>query len=362
MTIGAHHAVSSDIAWIDELSDAALTRAGSKMARLGTLRRHGLRVPEGFAVTTDVFLRFMEETPAGRNVEACLARVEGPDDAETIAVASAEARAAIEAQPISAPIAEVIGDAYEELSYRRRELNCPVAIRSSATGEDAADASFAGLFDTYLGVTGAERVLEATRRCWSSLFTERAIGYRLRKGLDYKRSPMAVGVVELVNALASGVAFSIHPVSGSTQRMVIEGSWGWGEAVVQGLVTPDYIEVGKSDRRILDYQVADKRVVSCFDYARGLVVEHEMPKRLRRERILDEEQIAAVVDAVLAIEACYGYPVDVEWVLDRHRRAGEQITVVQTRPVTVRPAENPIPQWNSVAYASKYAFSGKSQS
>jgi len=362
VTAGAHPAASSGIAWIDDLSDATLARAGSKMARLGTLRRHGLKVPDGFAVTTDVFVRFLEETPAGRNVEACLARIRGPGDAEAIAVASAAARAAIEAQPIAAPIAQAIGDAYEEFCYRRRELNSPVAIRSSATGEDAADASFAGLFDTYLGVTGTERVLEAVRRCWSSLFTERAVGYRLRSGLDYKRSPMAVGVIALVDALASGVAFSIHPVSGSTQRMVIEGSWGWGEAVVQGLVTPDHVEVGKSDRRILDYQVADKRVVSCFDYARGLVVEHDMPKRLRNERILDGEQIAAVVDAVLAIETCYGYPVDVEWVLDRHRRAGEQITIVQARPVTVKPAGDPLPQWNPVAYAAKYAFSGKGRS
>ena len=171
---------------------------------------------------------------------------------------------------------------------------------------------------------------------------------------------MAVGVITLVHARASGVAFSSHPVTGNPHRMVIEGSWGWGEAVVQGLVTPDHIEIGKSDRRTLDYQVAEKTEVSAFDYAKGLVVTQEMPKLLRNERILDEDQIAAVVESVLSIEEHYGYPVDVEWVLDRHRRPGEPITIVQTRPITVKMEEQAsLPRWDPVAYAQKYAFSGR---
>ena len=363
MNSAVARAAPNGIVWVDDLNDAALPRAGSKMARLGELRRHGVKVPDGFVIATDVFERFLASSAAGRTVEACMSRLRDADDAEAIASVSKEARAAIEAEPIPAEIAEAIVDAYEEHSYRRRDLNPPVAVRSSATGEDAADASFAGLFDTYLGVTGPQRVLVAVRQCWGSLFTERAVGYRLRKGLDYRLSPMAVGVLELVHARASGVAFSIHPVSGSTQRMVIEGSWGWGEAVVQGMVQPDHIEIGKSDRRVLDYQVADKRVVSCFDYARGLVVEHDMPKRLRTEKILDDEQIAAIVETVLAIEACYGYAVDTEWVIDRHRRPGEPITIVQTRPVTGKPIEDKeVPRWDPVAYAAKYAFGGKNHS
>jgi pyruvate,water dikinase len=357
---GGGHAASPELLWVEELSEASLPRAGSKMARLGDLRRHGVKVPDGFVVSTAVFERFLASSSAGRTVETCMSRLEAGSDSETIASMSHAVRSAIESEPIPADIAEAIVDAYEELSYRRRDLNCPVAVRSSATGEDAKDASFAGLFDTLLGVTGPQRVLAAVRQCWASLFTERAVAYRATKGLDYRLSPMAVGILELVHARASGVAFSIHPVSGSTHRMVIEGSWGWGEAVVQGLVQPDHIEIGKSDRRVLDYRVADKRVVSCFDYARGLVVEQDMPKRLRAERILDGEQIAAVVDTVLVIEACCGYAVDTEWVLDRHRRPGEPITIVQTRPVTVKPLEDQgALQWDPVAYATKYAFGGK---
>jgi pyruvate,water dikinase len=153
------------------------------------------------------------------------------------------------------------------------------------------------------------------------------------------------------------VAFSIHPVTGKSDRIVVECNWGWGEAVVQGLVTPDHIEIGKSDGRVLRYDVAAKKVVSAFDYAAGRVVETDMPARLVDRRVLDEEQATAVADAVRTIEQHYGFPVDVEWVLDRHRRAGEPICIVQVRPVTaVKPAAPPPAAWNPVTAASKYAF------
>ncbi|MEQ9499825.1 MAG: PEP/pyruvate-binding domain-containing protein [Deltaproteobacteria bacterium] len=347
--------MKSSILWVSELSDESLPKAGSKIARLGELARCGVKVPDGFAVTTEVFEAFMASSGAGKKVEALMSSVSDPDDADAISEVSSRARAEVEGAELSADVAEMIVEAYDELSYRGRDLNIPVAVRSSATGEDAKDASFAGQFDTYLGITGGKRLVDAVQRCWASLFTDRAVEYRLRKGLDYRESPMAVGVLRLVHAMASGVAFSIHPVTGNKHRMVIEGSWGWGEAVVQGLVTPDHVEVDKDDSRILEYQVADKKVVSCFDYEVGLVVEHDMPRRLRNERILTDEQVQGVVDAVRCIEARYGYPVDVEWVLDRHRRDGEPMTIVQTRPITVK-TEEPKPQWNPVAYANKYAF------
>lgn len=346
------------ILWVDELNDEHLPRAGSKIARLGALRRCGVLVPDGFVITTDAFRGFMEDSGAGRVVNGLIDRLTAPDDTEAIAAAAKKARAAIEGAAMPAPLESDLVEAYDELSYRERDLNIPVAVRSSATGEDAADASFAGQFDTYLGVTGGRRLVDSVRRCWASLFTERAVGYRLRKGLDHRESPMAVGVLRLVHARASGVAFSVHPVTGNPHRMVIEGSWGWGEAVVQGLVTPDHIEVDKSDGRVLEYEVADKKVVSAFDYAQGLVVEHEMPRRLRTERILTDEEVGAIVRAVRKIEDRYGYPVDVEWVLDRHRRTGEPITIVQTRPVTVQ-GEQKKPVWNPVSYAMQYAFGGK---
>src|SRR5262249_62288740 len=143
---------------------------------------------------------------------------------------------------------------------------------------------------------------EAGRPSGASLFNPRAVASRLRGGTHPRALPLAVGVIELIHARASGVAFSAHPVTGKTDRVVIETSWGWGEAVVQGLVTPDHVEVGKADGRVLKYLVADKTVVSAFDYAVGRVVETEVPARLVSRRVLDGEQIAAITDAVLAVE------------------------------------------------------------
>ena len=163
---------------------------------------------------------------------------------------------------------------------------------------------------------------------------------------------MAVGVLELIRAQASGVAFSACPVTGKTDRVVIGTNWGWGEAVVTGLVTPDHVEVGKADGRTLCYRVAAKKVISAFDRAAGRVVETDMPARLVDHRVLDDEQVAAVVGAVLTVERYYGYPVDAEWVLDRYRRAGEPVCIVQARPVTLasagrtlRPPRGTRPRW-----------------
>ena len=256
-------------------------------------------------------------------------------DPEDVDAASARIRELFAATPMSDALTAAIVEAYEELCLRCVDVNVPTAVRSSATGEDAADASFAGIFDTYLGVSGPQRVLDAIRACWGSLFTARALAYRLRKGISHHDMPIAVGVIELIHARASGVAFSVHPVTGKPDRVVIETSWGWGEAIVQGLVDPDHVEVGKSDGRVLKYDVAHKKVVSAFDFADGRVTEIDMPAKLADRRVLDDEQIAAVTAAVTAIEEHYGYPVDVEWVIARHRRAGDPICIVQSRPVTV---------------------------
>jgi pyruvate,water dikinase len=350
------------LVWLDDLAPStAVEVAGSKIGRLADLRCAGIRVPDGFAVTTAAFESFCSSTGLDEVVEKRLAEVTDPRDQAALEAAEADIVAAFAAATMPQALAGAITDAYEELSYRCLDLNVPTAVRSSATGEDSAEASFAGQFDTYLGMSGAHRVLEGVQRCWASLFTARAIGYRLAHGLSHRNSPMAVGVLELVNARASGVAFSIHPVTGKRDRMVIEGSWGWGEAVVQGLVTPDHVEVGKTDRWVLCYDVAHKTVVSAFDYEQGRVVETDMPERLKDEPVLDAEQVGAVVDAVLRIEEHYGHPVDVEWVLDRHRREGEPICVVQCRPETVHTAiDRPLPAWDPVAYAAKYAFGSSS--
>ncbi len=346
------------IAWVDEVApDEAVGVCGAKMGRLAELLQAGVSLPKGFTVTVDAFRRHWDQAGLDEVIDAVLGGLGADAGPAEVEAAAQTVRAELISRDIGADLAALIGDAYEELSSRCFDINVPTAVRSSAIGEDSGTASFAGIFDTYLGVSGPDRVLDAVRQCWASLFNGRAVAYRLRAGTHHRDMPMAVGVIELIHARASGVAFSAHPVTGKTDRIVIETSWGWGEAVVQGLVTPDHVEVGKADGRILRYQVAAKKVVSNFDYAVGRVVEAAMPARLVDRRVLDDEQIAAVVDAVLTVERHYGYPVDVEWVLDRHRREGEPVCVVQARPVTVTAAAAATPtEWNPAAMAAKYIF------
>jgi phosphoenolpyruvate synthase/pyruvate phosphate dikinase len=347
------------IAWVDEVApEQAVNSCGAKMGRLAELLQAGVSLPKGFTVTVAAYRRHWAQSGLDEVVGAALDGLGATAEPAEIEAAAHAVRAELTRRDMHADLAALIGDAYEELSSRCFEINVPTAVRSSAIGEDSGTASFAGIFDTYLGVSGPDRVLRAVQQCWASLFNARAVAYRLRAGLDHRDMPMAVGVIELIHARASGVAFSAHPVTGKTDRIVIETNWGWGEAVVQGLVTPDHVEVGKADGRVLNCQVAAKNVVSAFDYATGRVVETTMPARLVDRQVLDDEQIAAVVDAVLAVERRYGYPVDVEWVLDRHRREGEPVCVVQARPVTVTvPAAEATPtDWNPAAMAAKYVF------
>jgi pyruvate,water dikinase len=355
--------VTDLILWMDRTATGSATEAaGAKMGRLAELASIGVEVPRSFAVTVEAFRHQCAQTGLlERADELCSPQaLDGADDA-VVAEASAAARAAFVGTPVAEEIRAAVAEAYEELCDRCLDINVPVAVRSSATGEDSSSASFAGAFDTYLGMSGPDRVVDAVRRCWASLFTTRAVAYRARRGISHRDMPMAVGVVELVHARASGVAFSVHPVSGKADRVVIESSWGWGEAVVQGLVTPDHIEVGKSDGRILQHVVNSKDVVSAFDYAVGAVTEMPTPERLRRRASLDDEQIGRIVEAVREIEDHYGHPVDVEWVVSGHRRPGEPVSIVQTRPVTVAAAAGPAakPGWDPLAFAAKYAFGGK---
>lgn len=332
------------IVWIADLGDEGVGVAGSKIAKLGSLRALGVKVPEGFALTTGAYGRFIRETGLHNAIEKFLGGVDDPNDLDQVESAAESIRRAFQAAPIPRAIDVAVQEAYEVLCDQCRDINVPVAVRSSATGEDGAEASFAGQFETVLGVSGIGDVLDAVKVCWASLYNGRAVSYRLHHDLDHASSPMAVGIIELVHARSSGVAFSIHPVSGKRDRMVIEANWGWGEAVVQGLVTPDHVEIGKSDRRVLTYREHTKEVVSSFDYSRGRVVQVPMPARLANRRVLDEEELGAIVDAVLEIESHYGYPVDVEWVIDRHRRVGEPVVIVQTRPETVHAPASPTSQ------------------
>lgn len=345
--------MSEVVAWIDSFDEKAASWAGPKMARLGELHRIGVRVPDAFAIPVACFDRFFGRGGLRGQIDALL-RMRGLGAEAALAAAAAQ----VQALDLSAPLDESdrlsIVRAYAQLARRAGNALVRVAVRSSATREDSTGASFAGQYATVLGVSGADAILRALMECWASFFSTHAIGYRMRNGIDPCASPMAVGVCKLVDARAAGVAFSAHPVSGKRDRCVIEASFGWGEAVVQGLVTPDHVELDRFSGRILDYRIAEKKVLSTFDIGAGRVVEVPMPAERRNERVLSDAGVASLFTALERIEAHYGEPVDVEWVAD----ADDSITIVQTRPITALPKAAAPVVWNPSQYASKYGLAG----
>jgi pyruvate, water dikinase len=213
-------------------------------------------------------------------------------------------------------------------------------------------ASFAGQYESYLGMLGAGAVLDAIKKVWASLFSERALLYRKRQGLSHLETPIAVGVLELIPAKSADVAFTIEPVTGRRDRVVIEANWGLGESVVQGNVSPDRVEIEKENFRVLDYRLGDKSRITEWDANTNRVVERTVPESKRTAPALSEDEMRAISRAVADLERISGHPVDVEWVIDQ-RRAGGPPTLVQFRRVT-RVVEEQAPAWDPGQIASRF--------
>jgi pyruvate,water dikinase len=328
---------------LDDPGAVALV-VGGKGASLGRLARAGVRVPAGFHVTTAAYLDFLDGGDStgdglrGRLL-AALSSADGSDPAaaETAAERIGEL---LRAQPVPAATAAAIARAYAALGGH----DAPVAVRSSATAEDLPGLSAAGQHDTYLNVRGEADVVDAVRRCWASLWSARAIGYRARRGLDPGAVSIAVVVQRLVPAEAAGVMFTIDPVSGDHDQVVISANWGLGESVAAGDVTPDVAVVDRASGALARYTLGGKEVMTVADGAGTL--ETETPEGLRSSPVLSPAQAAELGRVGLSIERLYGQPVDVEWA-----RADGELWVVQARPVTAAPASRPAAatdgdQWN----------------
>ena len=236
-----------------EIDETQVAVVGGKGARLGELSRiEGIRVPPGFCVTTDAFARILAETPPLADRLARLPRLK-PDDREAIGALSAEIRRTLEGTVIPEDLASAITDALARLDDQ-----AAYAVRSSATAEDLPTASFAGQHDTYLNVVGPAAILDHVSRCWASLFTERAVTYRLRNGVDHGQVHMAVVVQRMVVPQAAGILFTADPVTSNRRVTSVEASFGLGEALVSGLVNPDVYKV--RDGEIVAKAVAAKRL------------------------------------------------------------------------------------------------------
>ncbi|HEY5671909.1 MAG TPA: PEP/pyruvate-binding domain-containing protein [Anaerolineales bacterium] len=307
-------------------AEASLETVGGKGASLARLAGAGFPVPGGFHVTTQAYRQFVSANDLQTRILAALEEVD-ISIPNTLEKASHTIREAFLQGQIPPEIANDIVQSYAELPG----TNPAVAVRSSATAEDLPDASFAGQQETYLNVSGAGAVLEATKKCWASLWTARAIGYRARQGIHAEGVALAVVVQLLVPAEAAGILFTANPMNGRRDQVLISASWGLGEAVVGGLVTPDSLIMDKASGNVLERQTADKQVMTVR--VDGKTEEQPIPENLRRIPVLDDEIATELTSLAVQIEDLYGIPMDIEWTW-----TDGEFSIVQARPITALPA------------------------
>ena len=293
-------------------------RVGGKSAHLGDLTRAGFPVPPGFAVTTAAF-----EAVVASRAEELTAGID-PEDVEALEAKAAEARTVVEGLDVPDEIFAAIAAAYAELGDDE-----PVAVRSSAVAEDAADASFAGMQSTYLWLCGADEVLAGVRRCWASYFNAEALAYRAQHG---GAAGMSVAVQAMVDARVAGVMFTLNPVSGDPSSIAIDASYGLGVTVVGGDVTPDSFLVSKVTREIVRTEIGTKEVECLRDPEGGGTLMRDVDKERRSRPCLAPEEVAQLAELGRGVERHYGRAQDVEWAIGRR---GGRPSLLQARPETV---------------------------
>jgi rifampicin phosphotransferase len=306
---------------------ASLAAVGGKGVSLARLYAAGLPVPNGFNLTTEAYWKFVSENNLQIVIRQALAAIDLSKPA-TLEASSSRIQKEFLAARIPPDIASEVVTAYAALPGQ----DPAVAVRSSATAEDLPEASFAGQQDTYLNVNGPAAVLEATQKCWASLWTARAIGYRARQGIDPDQVALGVVVQLLVPAEAAGILFTANPVNGKHDQVVINAAWGLGEAIVGGMVTPDTLIVNKANGHILERKIANKQVMTVR--VNGGTQEQPVPDSLKQIPVLDHEAAAMLNRYATQIEKLYDQPMDIEWAL-----ADGNFYIVQARPITALPAQ-----------------------
>ena len=329
------------VLWFEELSKDDVPLVGGKNANLGEMINAGIPVPPGFAVTAYAYKRFIEETGIKDKIYEILREEIKEGKPEEYQNASKKIRELIENTKIPEDIENAIREAYRELCKRVGKDEEFVAVRSSATAEDLPGASFAGQQETYLNVKGEDEVVKKVLKCWSSLFTPRAIFYREEKGFKHEKVLISVAVQKMVNAKAAGVMFTIHPVTGDRDKILIEGNWGLGEAVVSGSVTPDEWVVDKNTLEILERRIVEKTVEYIRDPVTGRTIHAEVPPERRKVPCLTDEEVKKLAELAKKIEEHYKHPQDIEWAIDRDLPFPENVFIVQSRPETVWSVKKP---------------------
>lgn len=324
-------------------------KVGGKGANLGEMVQAGLPIPPGFVLTTDSYKKFIEKNNLNDRINKIIHNV-NPEEPRSLENASQEIATLILNGKISEDIKKAVKDSYDELSVGKeiKEIggkamdmvktgrDCFVAVRSSATAEDLAEASFAGQMSTFLNVRGLSSLLNAIKKCWASLYTPRAIFYRHNKNIT--ETPL-IGVIiqKMVNAEKAGVVFTVEPSTNDPDKVVVEAAWGLGESVVSGRVTPDVYTVDKNTREIRK-KISKKKTYRTRNKATGKTVEKKVPEEKTEAQVLSDDEIMKLFELSIQDERHYGKPQDIEWCSERGK-----LYLVQTRPVTTlgKKAETP---------------------
>jgi pyruvate, water dikinase len=301
---------------LSELRRSDEERFGAKSSSLGELIGAGVAVPPGFALSAESYLAAVEGVDmTGGDPERC--------------------SSAIRETPLPEPLREELAARYEELASEAGEPSSPVAVRSSAIGEDSEEATFAGQQETYLWVRGTEQLYEAVCNCWASLYSPEAVSYRADMAAEDQAPAMGVTVQLMVDAAVSGVMFTCNPLNGDPSTVAVNASWGLGLSVVGGEVTPDEYRISKVTRELLSKSVGPKEVEYVPDPSGSGATRVEVAAERQAEACLDEEQLEQLADVARKIESHFGGHQDIEWAITR---GGGELYMLQARPVTVKPA------------------------
>lgn len=339
--------MSNAISWFADIGLADRPTVGGKGGSLGELTKAGIEVPPGFVVRTEAFEAFVRKLDAEQPLRAAVEALD-PNDVDGVRAVVEPIRQRVTGSELPAEVRDEIAAAYKELCAGRGDI--PVAVRSSATTEDAEDASFAGLQDTYLWVIGTDAVIDYVRQCWASLYSVESVCYRRKQ--DFPESGVAMGVVvqQMVDARCAGVMFTRSPTTGDRSVITIEGAWGLGSAVVSGEVTPDRWVVGKLTGDISVRDISDKHAEQ-LPKAGGGIEEVPVPDDRRKVACLSDDELQALRAIGRQCEKHYGKPQDIEWAVERETG---RILLLQSRPETVwaakeaavapvaAPADNPM--------------------
>ena len=319
------------VLWFNEIGKKDMAKVGGKNANLGEMvSKTSAPVPPGFAITSAAYDYFIRKNRLNERIGNELKKVKDPNNTKVLEEVGKRVRAMIIGAKIPKEIERAVLDAHHKLQKQVKK-KIFVAVRTSATSEDLPGASFAGQGETYLNVRGDKKLIESVKKCYASLFTNRFIFYRIRKGFSHQKVSMSVAVQMMVESKAAGVIFSLDVRNGNPNVIVIEGAWGLGEYIVKGEVTPDNFVVRKRDFAIIERKIMDKPVM-LKNKKEGGTVERKVPAKLRKKPILSDAQVRELARYALLLEKHYKIAQDTEWALDERLN---KIFIVQTRPETV---------------------------